>query len=124
MNPLTIFTEADYAGMIAGNACNPIPMGVQNSNVLTGQGFGPVSVVPDGVCGFAWIVIKYKTTENRKFVNALKKANMIRKSCTGGFQIWVSNFNQSMQRKEAYARAFVEVLKANNIEAYADSRMD
>ena len=120
---LTIYNEAHYAGMIAGNACKPVPMGVQSSDIM-GNRFGAISVVDDGVCGFAWINVSYKTPDNRKFVNALKKAQMIRKSYSGGFDIWVSDFNQSMQRKEAYARAFASVLKAHNIECYVGTRMD
>lgn len=43
---------------------------------------------------------------------------------SGGLQYWVSQGGQSMQRKEAFARAFASVLKANGIDAFADSRMD
>jgi hypothetical protein len=42
-----------------------------------------------------------------------------------GMQMSVSAFGQSMERKEAYARAFAEVLRAElGIEAYSSSRMD
>ena len=41
-----------------------------------------------------------------------------------GLSVWVSEGGQSMERKEAYARAYADVLRAAGIEAYAGSRMD
>jgi hypothetical protein len=38
--------------------------------------------------------------------------------------LWVSDFNQSHQRKQAYAHAYAEALRAAGIEAFADSRLD
>ena len=45
-------------------------------------------------------------------------------SFEGGYMIWISAYNQSLQKKEAYAVAFAEVLSKNGIRAYAMSRMD
>lgn len=44
----------------------------------------------------------------------------------GGVSIWVGGFGQSVQRKEAYANAFAEVLneRVEGVRAYAGSRMD
>jgi hypothetical protein len=119
-----IYLEARHAGIIAGNNAKPIPMGVFSANVLTGEPIAFIDLVSEGVCGFAWIELKAKTPMNRKFIAWGKKANILRKSCMGGFTIWVGDFNQSMTRKEAYARAFASVLKANGIDCYATSRMD
>ena len=55
----------------------------------------------------------------------LKDNNIGRKdSYYGGYTIWVSGFGQSLDRKSAYARAFVKVLNDNGLKAYAMSRMD
>lgn len=44
----------------------------------------------------------------------------------GGTSVWVGGFNQSMQKKEAYARAFAAVVNEHvaGVSAYASSRMD
>ena len=42
----------------------------------------------------------------------------------GGHTIWVSDFGQSVTRKENYARAFAKVLGDNGITAYNMSRLD
>ena len=76
-------------------------------------------VVNDGVCGFASVIIK-----DIKFANALKKMGLGRKNYGGGYALSVSDFNQSLTRKEAYAHAFAKVLNDNGITAYTDSRMD
>lgn len=108
----SIYNEAHEAGMKAGNGFNCQPMTV--------TGHGNTYFVPDGVCGFAEIRFPGNTAWGRW----AKKAGVAQKSYNGGNYIWVSEFGQSMQRKEAYARAFVEVLKKHNIEAYSTSRMD
>jgi hypothetical protein len=78
--------------------------------------------VEDGICGFAWVKIN---PARGKFVNWLKK-NKIGKTDAfeGGYMIWISDYNQSMQKKEAYACVFSKVLSDNGIRAYAMSRMD
>jgi len=118
-----IYLEAHRAGIIAGNNAKPAPMGVCLANPVTGEPIALIDIVADGVCGFAWISMKAKTPENRKFISWAKKANVISKT-HDGFWIWVGEFNQSMTRKEAYARAFASVLKAHGIDCYADSKMD
>lgn len=77
--------------------------------------------VADGPCGFAWINIK---PGNSKFANWLKKTDRGRKAYEGGVNIWVYDFGQSIQKKEAYARAFAEALRSQGIRAYAGSRLD
>jgi len=79
-------------------------------------------IVPDGPCGFAWVQIK---PGNSRFANFLKKEDLARPdSYLGGVSIWVSAYNQSMQRKEAHARAMAEVFREAGINAWAMSRMD
>ena len=119
-----IYNEAHLAGITAGNNAKPIPMTVCSADPLTGRPIAVIDVVADGVCGFAWVSMKANTPENRKFLAWAKKQNIMRKSCMGGFTLWVSDYNQSMQRKEAYASAFARVLNAHGIKCCAESRMD
>lgn len=114
-SPLTfeaVYQEALTAGYAAGEAAEPEPMTV--------IGHDKKWVVPEGVCGFAWISFKGNTPWGRW---AAKHAGA-RKGYPSGMQISCHYFNQSMQRKEAFCRAFVEVLKKHGIDAYANSRMD
>lgn len=80
-------------------------------------------IVNDGVCGFAWVNIK---PGNCRFANWLKKNDLGRiDSYYGGVTIWVDEFNQSLERKEAYARAFADVILESGIEkCYIGSKMD
>lgn len=107
---------AHRAGMEAGNRVIPTPMVVVNAN--TEQ---VVDVVDDGLCGFAWVTIR---PARGAFVNYLKAREWGSPGYNGGWEIWVSNFNQSMTRKEAYARAFASVLQNYGINATAGSRLD
>jgi hypothetical protein len=120
-----IYDEARAAGLTAGNAHRPIPMRVvehtnpldDNSPIKTDYG-----VYNDGACGFAWVIVK---PGNSKFANWLKKNEYARPdSYYGGVSHWVGEFNQSYERKGAYARAFAAVLTKHGIKAYSYSRMD
>lgn len=96
-----IYKEARDAGVAAMNTCRPRP---------------------DGPCGFAWISIHPGSSS---FARWLVKHNRARKSYgETGVRIWVSEGNQSMQKKEAYAVAFAKVLQSYGITAYAGSRLD
>lgn len=106
-----IFAEAHKAGMAAGQSVNPTPMGVTDGT----QNW----VVSEGVCGFAWV----KTNGNSGFGRWLMQ-NGGSKSYPSGVCYWVKEFGQSMARKEAFARAFADVLHKHEIKAIADSRMD
>jgi hypothetical protein len=122
---MELFNAAHEAGLAAGNACTPNPMLVGVPTTPFGNDIDyskRVDYISEGPCGFAWVVIR---PANCKFVNILKKNGIGRKNYGGGWCIWVSLFNQSMARKEAYASAFAKVLRNNGIEnAYSDSRMD
>lgn len=107
-----VLKEAHEKGIEAGNKINPTPMTV--------MGNGKEYFVADGVCGFAQICIK----GNTKFGRWLKKYGLARNSYPSGLSIGTPNFNQSLQRKEAYADAYAGVLRENGIEAYSQSRMD
>lgn len=104
-----IYNEAHEAGMKAGNEHNPRPMHV--------VGYGAVM---DGVCGFAWV----KFAGNTAWARWCKKNGRAKASSEGGYYIWVSYFNQSMERKYKYASAFAKVLQSHGISAYAYERID
>jgi hypothetical protein len=120
-----IYNEARIAGLEAGRTCGVVPMVVeQHANPANDA--SPVTqswFVEGGVCGFAWIKIK---PANSPFANWLKKNGHVRPGAAydGGVNVWVKDFGQSMQRKEAFAYAFADVLNKAGIKAYAQSRMD
>ncbi len=119
-----LIAKAHAAGMAAGEASNPRPMVVGSPSSPFGNDIDPSKpsyFVADGVCGFAWV---HLPVARGPLVNYLKKQGVGDKAYRRGYDIWVSGFGQSMQRKEAYARAYVGVLKNAGFDAYAQSRMD
>ena len=120
----TAYAEAYAAGCKAAAECAPTPMVVaEHANPLNDA--SPVRQawhVPEGVCGFAWVKIR---GGNTSFARWLKKVAKARPSYYGGIEINIREYGQSMQRKEAHARAMAKVLREKlGVEAYADSRMD
>lgn len=96
----TIYDLAHAAGMAAVNKLKVVPMVVQqHQNVMDDN--SPVTkkwYVADGVCGFAWVNVK---PGNSAFANWLKVKKLAsRDSYYGGVSIWISDFNQSMQKKK------------------------
>lgn len=82
--------------------------------------------VSDGVCGFAWVELK---PANNAFCKWLVKKGYASKLSGPGVSIWVHDYNQSMQKKAAYARAFCQVIKSQAQDlrlksVYSGSRMD
>jgi hypothetical protein len=119
MNAITvpfskIFFEAQDAGQAAMEACSPTPMYVRDGS--------QVWEVADGVCGFAEVRV-YGVKLNTRLGKEMASFGF-KKAYTGGIYFWVSGGGQSMTRKEAYANAFVAVLKKYGFSAYAESRMD
>jgi fermentation-respiration switch protein FrsA (DUF1100 family) len=119
-----LYDRARAAGYEAVAQLNVAPMVVQkhtdplNDNSPVVQSW----VVEGGPCGFAWVNIK---PGNCSFANWLKKNKLARSdSYYGGVTVWVSEFGQSMARKEAFAYAFAKVISEAGIRAYASSRMD
>ena len=78
-------------------------------------------VIDDGVCGFAEVRLP---KGNTSFARWAKKNTAFEKHYGGGLSLWVSDYNQSMERKEVYARTYADVLNRHGIEAYSTSRMD
>jgi len=112
MTNLELYEKAELEGREAASAVNVNPMYV-TSGATTWK-------VDDGVCGFAWVTI----FGNTSFVKWLKANHIARKNSGRGVTVWVSAYNQSVTRKEAFAKAFAAVLKEAGVDAYADSRMD
>jgi hypothetical protein len=110
-----VYNDAYKAGLDAGNACIPEPMNVSDGKA--------VWHVADGACGFAWIVIKPGTSA---FARWLVRNDYASKAYHGGIQIWISEHNQSIMRKEAHARAMANVLreKLTLSTVYVESRLD
>lgn len=148
-----VIEDADLAGMKAVEAMTPVGMMVYTpknpvASLVGGDDGGPdpnepTYYVADGVCGFAWVNVKGKDTEGRKFLNWLKGSVKSARpysavhpadACSepradsyyGGVSVWVSGFAQSMQKKEAYGQAFAAKLNASidGLAAYCMSRMD
>lgn len=123
--------KADAAGRAAVEKLQVVPMIVgQEAGFFSGKidYSKPTEYVADGVCGFAWVDVypEHKgTTRLGKDERRALEANGFKKKFEGkGYYMWVSDYNQSMQKKEAYARAFAEVLRENGVKAYSGSRLD
>lgn len=118
-----LYEEADARGFQAAEAAIPTPMIVgEETTPFSGvmDYSKPTYFVADGLCGFAWIKFKGNTA----FGRWAKKQGYATPAYNGGLQVRVAGFNQSVTRKEAYAHAFAETLRAAGIEAYAESRLD
>jgi hypothetical protein len=117
-----LWARATEAGIAAGNAASVVPMMVADADPLTGAPIagGQRYHVPDGVCGFAWISFKGNTA----FGRWMKASGLARPDYPTGLRYPVHAFNQSLQRKEAFADAAARVLREAGIDAYSQSRMD
>jgi hypothetical protein len=123
MNEQTIYSQANDKGNAAVQMTTVTPMVVQqrenpldDDSRLVRQYF-----VSDGVCGFASVNVK---PANSKFAKFLVANGLGRKSFNGGVSMSIRDFNQSLQKKEAYAYAFASVLNDYGIKAYVESRID
>jgi len=120
------FAKAVYAGLAAGGASKPNPMVIcEMSNPLSNSiaDVKQMWVENEGACGFAWVNVN---PGNSPFANWLKKNGYARKSYAGGVDIWISDFGQSVDRKEACASAMAKVLQMElgMSSIYAASRLD
>lgn len=144
-----LFARAENNALEAAKNIIPMPMIVQErANPLDDN--SPVvheyEPVMGGVCGFAWIVF---SPGNSKIANFAKKRygsdkpnnpifernetdkaralniSAVHRNYGGGVAVWIHGYGQSMTRKEAFARAFVQTfLDAGFTGLYAQSRMD
>lgn len=125
MNPADIFAAADAAGKAAVANLKVVPMVVGNAKSLFSNEIDyskPTYFVEDGVCGFASVQIKPATSA---FAKWLKLAKLARKDeYYGGVSMPVFDYNQSYQKKVAYASAFAKVLGQYGIKAWVNERLD
>lgn len=126
-----IHADAHDAGMKAGEACNPTPMIVfERHNPFDDK--SPIvntwEPIASGVCGFAWINIRPGTCSFARWASKqpslMGAGTLAHKSYYGGVDIWVPFFDQSLEKKSAYASAYAKILNENNIQARSMSRMD
>lgn len=126
-----ICKKADKAGKAAVEKLQVVPMIVGQETSLFSNKIDytkPTYYVEDGVCGFAWVDIypanKGNTRAGKEERKVLESFGFRKNDYAKTYQKWISIYNQSMQKKEAYARAFAEVLRENGLKAYCGSRMD
>jgi hypothetical protein len=124
-----IWAEATEAGRKAVAACTPRPMVVSEVGLDDKPYPGSKSYfVEDGVCGFAWVMVRPATTAFAKWLKTLPRTGEYLEprydGCLKGISIWIIVGNQSMQKKEAYAEAMAKVLEAHGFRASAGSRLD
>jgi hypothetical protein len=115
-----VYASAMAAGRAAGEAHTPRPMFVQHSNTLDNTVVEQWEV-PDGMCGFAWVVI---TPGTSGFARWLCKHDYARKHYGGGVSIWISDYNQSYEKKSVAAGAIATALRRVGIVASAGSSLD
>jgi hypothetical protein len=120
-----LYERAHQAGINAATSAEVQPMVVGTPTSIFANDIDttkPTYFIPDGPCGFAEVIVK---PGNSRFANWLKKNNIgSTRFYGGGVSVWVSDFGQSYQRKMAYAVAFAEVLRTENIRAAATGRLD
>jgi len=109
-----LFDRAWSDGARAAANVVPPAMHVYQGDVL-------VAVEKEGPCGFAWVRVRGAGTS---FARWLVKQGLARKAYGGGLDVWVSDYGQSMARKEAHASAMAETLRAGGIDCYSDHRLD
>ena len=76
-------------------------------------------------CGFAWVDVQVERT-NSKLAKLLSEVGFTKSWLPKTMQIWDPGQypGQSMDVKEAGARAYAEVLRENGIDAHMSSRPD
>lgn len=117
-----IYVEAYEAGLNAGKDADTPKFIVGDAIGLSDEiDFSKKTYILDGLCGFAWVNI---SPARGAFVNWLKAQGIGSKGYYGGYEIWVREFGQSVDRKTAFARAFADVLNKYGINASIGSRLD
>lgn len=117
-----IYVEAYEAGLKAGNEVGVQKFIVGDAIGLSNEiDYSKPTYVMDGLCGFAWVTI---SPARGAFVNYLKGRQVGSKGYYGGYEIWVREFGQSVDRKAAFAGAFRDVLAKYGITASVGSRLD
>ena len=118
-----LWSQALQAGQAAMEKVQPMPMIVTEADVITGKALdgGKSYFVAEGACGFAWV--KFPKAVGPLYQWA-KKAGVGKKAYGGGWQYWVTAGGQSVEWKEAFAKAFAQVFKDAGHDCYWDSKLD
>jgi hypothetical protein len=120
-----LYAKADAAGRAAVEKATIVPMVVGTATSLFGNEIDrskPTYFVADGPCGFAYLHCR---PSRGGFSSWLKKNGIGRYSeYNRSWCISVSQFNQSLQKKEAYAYAFAKVVSEAGINISVESRLD
>ena len=117
-----IYKEAYAAGLQAGKEVGVPKFIVGDAIGLSNEiDYSKKTYVLEGLCGFAWVNI---SPARGAFVTYLKSINEGHKAYYGGYELFVHEFGQSVDRKSAFAGAFAEVLRKYGINASAGSRLD
>lgn len=126
-----ICNEAHQAGVAAVEQLKVVPMIVgEETSFFSGKldYSKPTYFVEDGVCGFAWVNVypanKGNTKLGKEERKLLETAGFRKNDYERCHQLWISSYNQSMQKKEAYAGAYAKVLRDYGFRAYSGSRLD
>ena len=75
---------------------------------------------PFPICGFAWV--RVKGLRGKKLKEFQKRG--FDKCFSGGQMLFVNDYDQSHDRKAAYAREYAKTLQANGFDAWSESRLD
>lgn len=105
---LDIWRRADALGIEAGKQCKVTPWFSCGDT--------------EGACGFAWVEVRPRNSKFAKFARA--HLNGYDSAYTRSIHLSCPHFNQSLDRKAAWANAAASVLMACGIEAMAVSRID
>ena len=117
-----IYKEAYAAGLQAGKEVGVPKFIVGDAIGLSNEiDYSKKTYVLEGLCGFAWVNI---SPARGAFVTYLKSINEGHKAYYGGYEFFVHEFGQSVDRKSAFAGAFAKVLNSYGINASAGSRLD
>jgi hypothetical protein len=112
---------------VAYQLAQPTPMAVYETAGLSDapKPGGRSWYVSEGVCGFAWVVIKPATSSFAKY---LARNEIGYKAYDGGWVLpmhyFIAGMSQSLERAEQAAYAVAQELRNNNINCFATSRMD
>ena len=125
INTATLIMKAEEAAHAAMRTAKTSPMVVRqhaspfnDSSPVVKEWF-----VPEGPCGFAWVVIN---PARGPLVAELKRQKKGHKHYPAGYCVWMGQLNhtQSVEVLEAGANAYANVLQAAGVKCYADSRLD
>ena len=122
-----LMSDLALTAEVAYKLAQPTPMVVYETAGLSDapKPDGRSWYVSEGVCGFAWVVIKPATSSFAKY---LARNKIGYKAYDGGWVLpmhyFIAGMSQSLERAEAASMAVAKELRTHNINCFATSRMD